>query len=238
MRAIVTPPWSGMGEHGASGRVNGAAMASLTRTLVLAGSGLALVLFLVLHLGGVGLALLDPWRFEAFSAWLHGRLWLPAVEAALALALLAHPLLALNRWFHNRARSGSPASSRRSRRGGGLEGLAAASGRWLPYSGAVLLLFLAVHLSQLRWSRPPAGAELLALESALASPAALALYGLAGVALALHLLHGVESAHRSLGWLETANASRIRHLGRGLALLLGSGFALLPFALVLAAASR
>ncbi len=213
-------------------------MTSLSRSLVLAGSGLALVLFLVLHLGGVSLALLDPLRFEAFSSWLHGRLWLPLAEAVLALALLAHPLLALGRWFQNRARAGASAAPRRSRRGGGLEGLAAASGRWLPFSGALLLLFLVVHLGQLRWSRPPAGAELAAVLTALASPAALLLYGLAGVALALHLLHGVEGAHRSLGWLETGNGPRIRLLGRALALLLGGSFALLPFALVFVNAVR
>ena len=213
-------------------------MTSLSRSLVLAGSGLALVAFLALHLGGVSLALLDPLRFETFATWLHGRLWLPLAEALLALALLAHPLLALGRWLQNRTRAGASAAPRRSRRGGGLEGLAAASGRWLPFSGALLLLFLVVHLVQLRWSRPGPGAELEALLSALASPAALLLYGLAGVALALHLLHGVESAHRSLGRLDASNGRRIRLLGRSLALLLGGGFTLLPFALVVANAIR
>jgi succinate dehydrogenase / fumarate reductase cytochrome b subunit len=213
-------------------------MTSLGRSVVLAGSGLALVLFLALHLSGVSLALLAPPRFEAFSSWLHGQPWLAVLEVSLALALLAHPLLALAHWIQNRARAGATAAPRRSRRSGGLEGLAAASGRWLPFSGGILLLFLTVHLGQLRWSRPPAGAELQAVMTALASPAALLLYGLAGVALALHLLHGVESAHRSLGWLDAANAGRIRRLGRGLALLLGGGFALLPFALVFAAGQR
>jgi len=215
-------------------------MGSLTRALLLSGSALALVLFLVLHLAGVSLALLAPAGFEAFSAWLHGRLWLPAMELALALALLLHPLLALARWLSNRSRVGLQPALRRSRRGGGLEGLAALSGRLLPYSGALLLVFLVVHLGQLRWSRPPAGSELPALEAALASPAALLLYTLAGLALALHLLHGIESAHRSLGWLTagadgSGNGGRIRSLGRALALLLGGGFSLLPFALVLAA---
>jgi len=213
-------------------------MASLSRSLLLAGSGLTLVLFLTLHLGGAALALLEPARFEALSTWLHGRLWLPAAELALTLALLVHPLLALSRWVLNRARAGAPAAGRRSRRGDGLEGLAASSGRWMPFSGGLLLLFLGVHLAQLRWSRPGAGAELRALQQALATGPALLLYGIAGLALALHLLHGVESAHRSLGWLDPGNAARIRLLGRSLALLLGGGFALLPFALVLAAASR
>ena len=61
----------------------------------------------------------------------------------------------------------------------------------------------------------------------------LALYALAGLALALHLLHGHESAHRSLGLLQSDNRAAIRLAGRALALLLGSGFALLPLALVL-----
>ncbi|MEB3331567.1 MAG: succinate dehydrogenase [Synechococcaceae cyanobacterium] len=211
-----------------------ALMEGWRRQLLVAGGGLALVLFLLLHLAGVSLALLAPLRFEGFASWLHGRPWLPAAELLLALALLAHPLASLARTLANRSRSEASAAPRRSRRGGGLEAVAAASGRWLPLSGGVLLLFLAVHLAQLRWSRPPAGMELTALLAALASPVARLLYGLAGVALGLHLLHGVESAHRSLGWLESGNGGRIRLWGRGLALLLGGGFALLPFALVLA----
>ncbi|MFM7268445.1 MAG: hypothetical protein ACKOZT_07660, partial [Cyanobium sp.] len=125
----------------------------------------------------------------------------------------------------------------RSRRGGGLEGAAALAGRWAPWSGGVLLLFLALHLSQLRLHRAPAGAELEAVLRALAPPAALALYVLAGAAVALHLLHGNESAHRSLGWLEPANRGRIRAAGRAVALALGAGFALLPLVLLVRAAA-
>ncbi|MFM7311753.1 MAG: succinate dehydrogenase [Cyanobium sp.] len=209
-------------------------MDRLTWSLLVAGSGLSLVLFLVLHLGGAALALWAPTAFEAFATWLHARPWLPAVEIAVALALLAHPLLALASTWRNRSLSDAAGGQRRSRRGGGLEGLAAMAGRGLPLSGAVLLLFLAVHLGQLRWSRPVAGGELAALQHALSSPLSLLLYGLAGLALALHLLHGIESAHRSLGWLDPDNGARIRLLGRWLALLLGGGFAVLPCALVVA----
>lgn len=199
---------------------------------VLAGSGLVLVLFLVLHLGAVSLALLAPSPFERLAAWLHGRPWLPPLEGLLLAVLLAHPLLALVRVVANRARVGPRPAAPRSRRGGGLEGLAATGGRLLPWSGALLLLFLAVHLAQLRWSRPPVGGERAALLAVLHAPACLLLYGASGLAVALHLIHGVEAAHRSLGLLEQGNRDRIRRLGRGLALLLGAGFALLPFALV------
>lgn len=204
---------------------------ALLRRSARAASGLVLVLFLVVHLGAVSLAPLDPARFEALATWLHGLVGLPALELALALLLLLHPALALAKTVAQIGVRGPLAASLRSRRGGGLEALAAAAGRGLPWSGAVLLLFLPVHLAQLRWSRPAAGGELLALHQALASPWSLLLYVSAGVALALHLLHGTESAHRSLGLLEPGNAGPIRRVGRCLALLLGGGFVLVPLAL-------
>ena len=71
------------------------------------------------------------------------------------------------------------------------------------------------------------------LQAVLASPVSLALYAAAGGAVALHLVHGVESAHRGLGLLEPGNAAAIRFAGRGLALLLGGGFVVLPLALAL-----
>ena len=196
-------------------------------------SGLVLVLFLVVHLGGVSLALFDPQSFEQLAEALHRQLWLPPLEVALAAALLLHPLLALVRTVANRRARGAVASRQRSKRGGALEGAAAQAGRWAPWSGMLLLLFLVVHLVQLRLHRPAAGAELEAVFAALASPLSLGLYALAGVAVALHLLQGYESAHRSLGWLNTTNRDRIRGLGRALAVLLGAGFSLVTIALVL-----
>jgi len=198
-------------------------------------SGLVLVLFLVVHLAGVSLAVLDPAGFEQLADVLHSQVWLVPLEVALAAALLLHPLLALVRTAANRRARGAVAGPQRSRRVGGLEGAAALAGRWTPWSGALVLLFLVVHLAQLRLHRPAAGGELAALLAALASPFSLALYGLAGAAVGLHLLQGHESAHRSLGLLEPANRERIRWAGRALALILGSGFSLLPIALVLRA---
>lgn len=196
-------------------------------------SGLSLSLFLVLHLLAVSQALLAPARFERLAAWLHAQPWLPWLELGLLGALLLHPALSLARTIADRSRGGVVIGPRRSRRRGPMEGLAARAGRWLPFSGGLLLLFLAVHLGQLRWQRPSAGAERQALLAALDSPVSLGLYGLAGLALALHLLHGHESAHRSLGLLESGNRAAIRWVGRTLALLLGVGFSLLPLALVL-----
>lgn len=195
-------------------------------------SGLLLVLFLVLHLAGVSLAVLAPLRFEAFAAGLHARPWLPAAELLLLLLALVHLGLSLVKRVANRAAGNTAAL--RSRRRGPLAALAALASRSQAIGGGVLLVFLAVHLRQLRLPRPPAGAELQVLQAVLAQPVSLVLYLVAAAALALHVFHGGEAAHRSLGLLEPANAGRIRSAGRLLAVLLGAGFAAIALALALA----
>ena len=199
--------------------------------MAIAASGLLLVLFSLVHLTGLGLAWWDPPGFERYAAALHQAPWLPLAEAGILLLLLLHPARALARTLANRAARGGGAAPR-SRRTGGIEPLASLAGRWMPWSGGVLLLFLLVHLAQLRLRRPEAGAELAALQAVLRQPHWLALYGAAGVALGLHLLHGQESAPRNLGLLHPRNALAIRWTGRGLALLIGAGFTLLPFVLL------
>jgi hypothetical protein len=60
--------------------------------------------------------------------------------------VLLHPLLALLRSASNRQARGAVAGPQRSRRDGGLEAAAALAGRWAPWSGALLLVFLVVLL--------------------------------------------------------------------------------------------
>ncbi len=188
-----------------------------------------LMVFVLAHGLGAGLALFDPGAFERYATALHHAPWLPPLEISLALAALIHLSLTLQRVITNRQARGVVRYDQwRSRR---PQTLAALAGRWAPFSGAVLLLFLPVHLGQLRWPRPGDGLELQALTLALASPWALVLYVLAGVALGLHVLHGAESLTRSLGWLDESNATGLRLASRALAAVLGGGFALLPLAL-------
>jgi succinate dehydrogenase / fumarate reductase cytochrome b subunit len=200
-----------------------------------AATGLALILFLLVHLLGVGLQLFDPAGFERYAIQLHHSSWLGAAEGLLVITALTHLVLALHRARVNGCARGPLAYLMvRSRREAPLAALASRSA---PISGSLLLLFLIVHLVQLRLHRPPDGLESAALRQVLASPLVLALYTLAAGPLALHLLQGTESAHRSLGLLDAANGGRIRVAGRLLAFLLGTGFAALPVALVLQGAA-
>lgn len=194
-------------------------------------SGLLLVLFLLLHLAGVALAPLDPPRFEAYAARLHRSAWLPLAELLLLAAGAGHLGLSLARWLANR-RAGNRAWLR-SRRCGPLAPLAAFAARSQAAGGLLLLAFLALHLQQLRWPRPGVGDELAVLQAVLARPVNLVLYPAAALVLALHLFHGGEAAHRSLGLLDPANAGRIRATARLLAVLVGGGFLAVTLTLLL-----
>lgn len=230
---MAAPGWAGLPIRWADSRLGGRVQARADNATGSAASGLLLVLFLLLHLAGVALAPLAPARFEAYAAALHRSAWLPSAELALLATALVHLGLSLARTAANR-RAGNSAMLR-SRRRGPLAPLAAGAARLQAAGGLVLLAFLAVHLAQLRWCRPPAGAELAALAAALATPWSLALYLGATLALALHLFHGGEAAHRSLGLLQPANAAAIRTAARLLALLLGGGFAVVSLAVAVPA---
>ncbi len=199
--------------------------------VLLGATGLLLVLFLGFHLAGVGLALLKPQMFEAWSATLHTWPALPVLEGMLVVLFLLHPLRAAAKGLANAGAAPGLQGGRRSRRGGGLESLAALAARTSLWSGGLLSLFLLVHLAQLRWVRPPAGGERAAVMAVLAQPHWLALYGAAGLAVALHLFQGVESAHRNLGLLDRTNAGSLRWFGRLVAVLLGGGFSVVSLAL-------
>ena len=95
-----------------------------------------------------------------------------------------------------------------------------------PFGGVCLFSFLLIHLNQLRFPRPLDGAELSTLHFYLKSPIILNIYFLGSLALFLHLFHGIESSHRSLGLLTSDNALLIRNFGRSLSLFIGGGFVL------------
>jgi succinate dehydrogenase / fumarate reductase cytochrome b subunit len=190
-------------------------------------TGLLLVLFVLVHLIGLLPAVLAPEQFEAYATALHSSPWLPLVEFGLLLLAVIHIGLTLSKAIANH-RAGNTATLR-SRRQSPLASLASRSAT---AAGLVTLGFLILHLQQLRWPRPAAGEEAATLIQVLQQPWNAVLYAAAALALALHLLHGAEAAHRSLGWLTPHNSGALRTGGGLMAALVGGGF--LTVTLVLA----
>ena len=185
-----------------------------------------MVLFVIAHLAGLVPALLAPASFEAYASALHHSALLPVVELGLATTVVVHIGLTLTKTITNRLRGNdTPLNSRRQ------APIAALASRSKLPAGVVTVVFLAIHLQQLRWPRPLDGGERAALQAVLNQPMSLLLYVTAAMALGLHLLHGAEAAHRSLGWLNPANGTTLRRGGRLIAAVIGGGFLLISVGL-------
>ena len=193
-------------------------------------SGLLLVLFVLVHLIGLLPSVLAPEQFEVYATALHSTPWLPLVEYGLVLLALIHISLTLNKAISNR--SAGNTATLRSRRQSPLASMASRSSI---VAGLTTLGFLVLHLQQLRWPRPAVGEEAATLIQVLQKPWNAALYAAAAVALALHLLHGAEAAHRSLGWLTSHNRCALRTGGNLIAALIGGGFLTVTLVLALGA---
>ena len=190
--------------------------------------GLLLVLFLVIHLGGLTSALGAPASFEAYASGLHHSPWLKPLELGLAITSLLHISLSSYKGLRNRqAGNTAELTSRRD------APLAAWASRSKAMTGVIALGFIGLHLQQLRFPRPMDGHEREALVQVLQQPLSLVVYCLGALAIGLHLVHGAEAAHRSLGWLDPSNKSSIRFSGRLLAALLSGGFLLISICLAL-----
>lgn len=195
-------------------------------------SGLILVLFLLVHLAGLVPALVATEQFEHYASALHHSSWLALIELGLAATASTHIVLTLTKTIRNR--QAGNAAALRSRRNQPLA--AFASGNKV-LAGVITLGFLTLHLQQLRWPRPADGLELNQLSSVLQQPINLAIYALGSVAIGLHLLHGAEAAHRSLGWLTPANGQILRLGGRLLAALISAGFLMISLGVALGGAA-
>ena len=195
-------------------------------------SGLLLLIFVLAHLIGVLPALFAPNTFETYATALHQSPWLHLLEPLLLVIAILHVGLTTSKTLVNR--QGENTGALKSRRGQPLAALASQS---KVLTGVITLCFALVHLQQLRWTRPADGAESAALIAVLQQPLNLVLYIGGSIAIGLHLLHGTEAAHRSLGWLNPANKSVLRQGGRLLAAFISAGFLLSSLGLAMGVAA-
>ncbi len=186
-------------------------------------SGLFLLLFLGSHLLGVGQILGGVAAVDAYARHLHEQPWLPLAELLIAAGFLTHFGLVLHRSWAN-ARARGPLGYRRSASKLGRPLATLASGSSL-VTGLGLAIFLVIHLGDFRLQRATMPSDGTAMLTLFQQPDRVLLYALAGLLVGLHLLHGVESASRSLGLHRPERAQLIRRGGQAIAATLGLGFA-------------
>ena len=187
-------------------------------------SGLVLVFFIAVHLAGVIFAGINPDAFEIYASNLHSSLFLPYSEIVLASTFIIHIFLTLKKVLKNRS-SGNKAILKTRRN----DYLGVLASKVQPFTGVILASFLIIHLLQLRFPRPDDNLELISLKSKLGGVHILVLYSLASISLFFHMVHGIESGHRSLGILSQSNSLNIRYISRFISIFFGLSYLIMTF---------
>jgi len=201
---------------------------SIGRKQLVAVSGLLLCGFLVSHLLGNLLLLAGPDAFNLYSYKLFalGPL-LYVIEAVLALIFLVHMYLAVRITMENKRAAGKYAVKKRTGRGTTLMSIT------MPYTGLVLLVFLILHLMNLKfgtmYTTTVDGVEMRDIYKTtmeyFANPVSVGWYCVAMFCAAFHTAHGFSSAFQTLGWNHPKYYGKVKFIGYLYALLIGGGFA-------------
>ncbi|RJP38008.1 MAG: succinate dehydrogenase [Desulfobacteraceae bacterium] len=193
------------------------------KKLLMAATGLAFVLFLLVHLLGNLLLYKGPEAFDAYAARLHSLGVIVAVaETGLLIFAVVHIITGLLLFFENfKARPVRYAVKKTA--GGRTIGSAT-----MPYTGLLILGFVILHLINFRF---PAKAP----ESVYASVAALfgawpymLIYSAAVIVVAIHIRHGFWSLFQTAGLNHEKYMPFILGVGIALSLLFAFGFGLIP----------
>jgi succinate dehydrogenase / fumarate reductase cytochrome b subunit len=204
---------------------------TVVRKALAAASGLALLVWVVLHMAGNLTLYAGPAAADGYAAALRrapALLW--TARAGLLAAAAVHVAAVTSL-----ARAGRAARPRRLERRGqrGLAALAAGSMR---AGGVLLLAFVGYHLAHMTFgvAHPAfrAGHVYANVTAGLRAPTVAAAYVAGAALLGLHVFHGLWAAARSFGARPAAAAERRRPLAAAVAAALAVGFASIPVAVL------
>ncbi|MBB1139737.1 succinate dehydrogenase cytochrome b subunit [Myroides sp. WP-1] len=209
-------------------------MNTLSRKIVMAGTGLFLCFFLLIHFLGNTQLFLEPEHaqesFNAYSHFLTGNPLVKGVSYVLYLSILGHAIYALIITSKNQRAGGHYKRDRRGR-----------ASKWYSRNmgvlGVIILVFLVLHFQNFWYVYKFGSIGLDAngnkdlytvVVTAFQELWLVVVYVIAMIALAYHLIHGITSGVRTLGLFHPKYVRWINVFGVAYAVILCVGFALMP----------
>lgn len=204
---------------------------SVAEKYLIAVTGLALLLYLVVHLAGNLLLFLGAERFNGYAHALISNPLVVPVEIGLVAIFLVHLYKTAVMWWRNRA--ARPQGYYRKEWAGGPSRKSWASTTMI-YTGALTAIFVVLHVRSFKYGTyyPVAGSEVRDLHRLVMeffrSPLNVVFYEACLVFLGFHLWHGFASAFESLGADRPGFAPRLLVAGKLVALVIAGGFLAIP----------
>jgi succinate dehydrogenase / fumarate reductase cytochrome b subunit len=210
---------------------------SVFKKVVMAVSGIIMVLFLIAHMVGNLHVFQGAESFNDYSHWLRSfgepalppRTLLTTIEIVLLVSVIAHMWAAIALWRQaKRARPQAYVTKKSV-----VQTYASRTMRW---GGVIIALFVVYHLLDLTFgSANPAGPDATPYDRLVASfqnPIATTVYVVALILLGMHLRHGIWSATQTLGRSNRRRERTVNTFAIAFATLLIAGYLVVPAAVV------
>jgi succinate dehydrogenase cytochrome b subunit len=189
-------------------------------------TGLALVLYLIVHIAGNLMVFGGPSLFNKYAYTLEGNPLIPVIEIGLLLIFLVHVYKTVTMFLTNQ--QARPTRYVMKKRADYTSRKSFASSTMI-FTGLWLLIFIIIHVKAFRYGTEypwaEGGRDLYRLEiENFANPLIVVFYVLSMVVVGSHLWHGASSAFQSLGLDNPRWTPRIRATGKVLAVVIAGGF--------------
>lgn len=209
---------------------------SVFKKVVMAVSGIILVLYLIAHMIGNLKAFSGAEEFNHYSEWLRtiGNPALPGATAlwiiriVLLVAVAAHIWAAVSLWKQaKRARPRGYVTKKAN-----AQSYASRTMRW---GGVIIAAFVIWHLLDLTWGTVNSQGDAEPYDRLVASfsnPVSTAFYAIAVILVGMHLRHGIWSATQTLGQSNRRREVTVNYAATAIATVLTLGFLLVPFSVL------
>jgi succinate dehydrogenase / fumarate reductase cytochrome b subunit len=207
---------------------------SVGSKLLIAFTGLALLIFLVAHLAGNLLFLIGPEAFNEYGHKLTSNPLIYGAELGLLAVFVLHVIKTIGLVAKSSAARPDGYSKRKWAKTKNPRSRKSLASSTMIVTGTITLLFIVTHLITFKFgtyyeSNVAGVRDLYRLQMGVFSnPLYVGFYIVSMVVILFHLWHGVSSAMQSLGISSPTWTPRILVTGRAIAVILGRGFAILP----------
>jgi succinate dehydrogenase / fumarate reductase cytochrome b subunit len=189
-------------------------------------TGLALFIYLIIHIAGNLIVFFGPAAFNKYAYTLEGNPLIPIIEIGLLLIFLVHLYKTVRMFLGNQATR--PVGYAVKKKAGPPSRKTIASSTMI-FSGLWLLAFIIIHVKAFRYGVeydwPDGGRDLYRLEMEnFSNPLIVGFYVLSMLVVGSHLWHGISSGFQSLGLDKPAWTRFILPAGKVIAVLIAGGF--------------
>jgi succinate dehydrogenase / fumarate reductase, cytochrome b subunit len=204
---------------------------SVGTKLLIALTGIALVLYLILHLAGNLLVFLGPEAFNGYSHRLLSNPLIIPVEIGLLAIFVVHIFKTVKMYVDNRRARPNGYEMKRMAGHTSRKSIASTTMIW---TGLITLAFVVIHLKQFKFGElyevgETGVRDLYRLELEIfGNPATVALYVVAMLLIGFHLRHGISSSLQSLGVDDPSQTRRFLAFGTILAVVIAGGLGVIP----------